>query len=98
MAVKGAIAKDEVAERIKTAFGDDFVGIDNKKIYVLADDGGEKVYVSISLTYAKNGFPAAAPVQTPTQTGAWDDTPTEAAQVTQEEIENVANLIKALGL
>lgn len=98
MAVKGTLAKSAVTEQIKTAFGEDFVGVDSGKIYVLADDGGEKVQIAISLTCPKIGLTAAAPVQTPTQTGAWDDTPTEAAQVTQEEMENVANLIKALGL
>ena len=50
---KGANAKVVVENKIKEAFGNDFIGIADKKIYVWADDGGEKVQVAISMTCPK---------------------------------------------
>ena len=43
MAAKGNQAKEKVTEKIIAAFGDSYVGTSDKKIYVWADDGGEKV-------------------------------------------------------
>lgn len=40
---KGSIAKNNVTEIIKKAFGTDFITVDGSKIYVQANDGGEKV-------------------------------------------------------
>jgi len=50
---KGSIAKVNVENKIREIFGADFVGILDKKIYVYADDGGEKVQIAISLTCPK---------------------------------------------
>ena len=38
--MKGAIAKENVAEIIKKAFGQNYLGESDKKYYVIADDGG----------------------------------------------------------
>ena len=43
MAVKGTAAKAEVTKRIAAAFGTDFIGEFDKKIYVTATENGEKV-------------------------------------------------------
>lgn len=40
---RGAIAKEEVVRKIKEAFGKDFVTEVDKKIYLWANDGGERV-------------------------------------------------------
>lgn len=40
---RGSVAKGEVADRIKAEFGADFVGESGGKLYVWADDGGERV-------------------------------------------------------
>ena len=50
---KGNIAKQNVTDMIKTAFGADYVGEFDKKIYVWADDGGEKIQVALSMTCPK---------------------------------------------
>lgn len=53
MATKGAIAKENITNIIKQTFGDDFAGVVDKKIYLWADDGGEKVQIALSLTMPK---------------------------------------------
>ena len=51
---KGANAKIEVANKLAAAFGADFIGEYDRKYYVWADDGGERVQNSIALTCPKN--------------------------------------------
>lgn len=52
--MRGAVAKDNVINKIKNIFGTDFAGIDDKKkVYVWADDGGEKVQIAMALTCPK---------------------------------------------
>ena len=48
MAAKGTQAKIEVLNKIKEAFGKDFIGEIDKKIYVWAQDTGERVQIAIS--------------------------------------------------
>jgi hypothetical protein len=38
---KGTLAKQNVTDKIRSAFGADFIGEYDKKIYVWANDGGE---------------------------------------------------------
>ena len=53
---KGADAKNVVAVVIEEVFGKNFLGIQDKKIYVLSEENGEPVQVAISLTCPKNLF------------------------------------------
>lgn len=53
MAAKGNVAKATVIEKIKKAFGNDFITEIDKKAYVWADDGGERIQVALSLTCPK---------------------------------------------
>ena len=106
---KGAIAKQNVVKKIQEIFGADFIGEVDKKIYVWANDGGaEKVQIAISLTCPKIevSVGAAAPA---VSNGGWDFdaaasvTPTvtqsaESVEITQEEQDNIAALLKKLGL
>lgn len=50
---KGSIAKQSIENKIQAAFGEDYIGVFDKKIYVFADDGGEKVQIAISMTCPK---------------------------------------------
>ena len=43
MAVKGALAKEAVAKKIAEAFGSDYIGESDKKLYVWGDENGEKI-------------------------------------------------------
>lgn len=106
---KGSVAKVEVQKKLAQAFGDDFIGEVDKKIYVWANDGGaEKVQIAITLTCPKVevSVGAAAPA---VSNGGWDfdaapvtsatvSGPAEPAEITEEEKENIATLLARLGL
>jgi len=101
MAAKGSIAKVEVENRIKEAFGSDFAGVADKKIYVWADDGGERVQIAISMTCPKVFLDGEAPASTVVKTGAGIDfeaVPQKKAEVTQEELDRLATMMSKLGL
>lgn len=51
---KGSEAKEYVIRKIKETFGEDFVGEQDKKIYVWGQESGEKIQIAISLTCPKN--------------------------------------------
>lgn len=99
--MKGQIAKDNVINKIAAAFGKDYVGLVDKKVYVWSEEDGEKVQVCLSLTCPKNpvgvggeengiNFNAAANNSTPDIFSP--------ASISDQEMENVRNLIKELGL
>lgn len=101
---KGATAKLKIAEKLKTLFGTDYVGESGGKHYVWQDDGGEKVQIAISLTCPKNPIGAidmsnafgdgldfeAEPVLAPTKF--------DAAEITEQEKDNLKTLMDRLGL
>lgn len=99
MAAKGTIAKEKVAEKLKEAFGADYVGEYDKKHYLWVDDGGQKVQIAVSMTCPKN-------IVGEVQTGGdlnFESVPTlgvsgyEPAAFTKEEEEDIQNLMKKLG-
>lgn len=55
MAKRGDAARQSVMDTICKAFGDNFVGVQDKKIYVWAQDGvnGEKIQFAVSITMPK---------------------------------------------
>lgn len=103
MAARGANAKIEVENIIRNAFGDRFVGVAEKKLYVLGDDGnGEMVQVAISLTCPKTPYVAGAPAEGGID---FDNMPSggkatefKPAEITKEETENIRKLLAELGL
>lgn len=103
MAVRGTEAKSQVKIKIAEAFGEDYIGEHGGKLYVWADDGGNKVQIAISLTCPKNevgniklGADGGIDFTSPTVlTGPKTSEP---AEITQEEQQNIADLIAALGL
>ena len=40
---RGNVAKENVANKLREAFGQDWIGEFDKKYYIYANDGGEKV-------------------------------------------------------
>ena len=102
---KGAIAKAEVTKKIAAAFGANYLGEFDKKIYVTAMENGETVQVAISLTCPKVPVVVDNTVQigdfnfeeptTVTTTAATSFTP---AEFGDEERDNVAALMARLGL
>lgn len=51
---KGNIAKAAIANKLQEVFGNDYAGEQDKKYYIWADDGGEKVQIAISMTCPKS--------------------------------------------
>lgn len=98
MAAKGSIAKTEVENIIRNAFGNKFLGIIDKKLYVLANDNGEQVQIAISLTCPKNNI-----IENNNNDGMDFDAPVRSpdifkpAEITPEETENVNKLLAELG-
>lgn len=93
---KGANAKVEVEKIIKEAFGSQFVGNVDKKIYVWADDGnGVKVQIAMSLTCPK----VEVGTKTEDENGVvTSETQNKKFDITDEEQEKVKVLMNKLGL
>lgn len=99
--MKGQIAKDNVINKIAAAFGKDYIGLVDKKVYVWSEEDGEKVQVCLSLTCPKNpvgvgGEENGMNFGTPTVSNTPDIY--NPAEISDKEMENVRNLIKELGL
>ncbi len=99
---KGQIAKDAVIEKIAQAFGGDFVGVFDKKVYVWSTEEGERVQVALSLTCPK--VPVGTINQSPnldfenTTIASAAPTVFEPAEFTDDERRTVEDLMKQLGL
>ena len=101
MAAKGTIAKTNVENKIKEIFGADFAGIADKKLYVWADDGGEKVQIAISMTCPKVNVDFG---DSPADTGIVGSyvgkkvTVEPVIEMTQEEQDTITALLDRFGL
>ena len=98
MARKGEIAREKVKQTIINAFGENFVAEQDKKLYVWADDGGEKVQFSIALTMPKTIIGEA-----PRNTNDWTDMPVmetsaPTVSISEEDSAKIAELMKTLEL
>ena len=102
---RGQIAKNYVEQKIKEAFGSDFIGTYDKKLYVWGTENGERIQIALSLTCPKTPVSIS---DSPT-TGDFnfeDDTPNvvvaagafQPAEITHEERERVNDLMRKLGL
>ena len=102
---KGAVAKQAVINRIAEAFGTDFIGEVDKKVYVWATENGERVQIAMALTCPKT------PVEPPDADGGdwnFEDAPAAtgtvaapvktAAEISEAEKKNIADLMSRLGL
>ena len=100
MGRRGEKAREIVVNTITQAFGNSYLGIQDKKIFVKAkDEGGEEIQFSISITMPKNGFAGATVASNPND---WNDI--QAAvnnappQLTEKDQQIVADLMKELGI
>ena len=99
--MKGQIAKDNVINKIAAAFGKDYVGLVDKKVYVWSEEDGEKVQVCLSLTCPKNPVGVGGEengMNFGTSTISTTPDVYNPAEISDKEMENVRNLIKELGL
>ena len=101
---KGTIAKTVVEEKIKQAFGDDYIAVVDKKIYVWADDGGEQVQIAIAMTCPKNPIGPEVGVDVSESGRDWEEsaaspvTSTARSEVTEEEKQKIADMMAKFGL
>lgn len=103
---RGAEAKDYVEAKIKEAFGDDYITTIDKKVYVWAYEGGEKIQIAIAMTCPKTPVGTAV-VSTGSRDGGMDfenmtvstvATGFQPAEITETEKKNIADLMSRLGL
>jgi hypothetical protein len=102
LAARGTIAKSNIEKKLLEVFGDDALVYD-KKVIVWADDGGERVQIALSMTCPKNIYGNVDLASGADHDFTVDTTVTapitaKPAEVTQEEQQNIADLIAALGL
>lgn len=95
---KGAIAKEAVIKKIAAAFGEDYLGEQDKKIYVQAYEGGEKVQVAISLTCPKNPIGGMNFETFQVNTTESVAIKPEATEITNAEQNKIDELMKMLGI
>ena len=104
MAVKGAIAKENVINKISEAFGSDFIGVVDKKVYVWTEENGERVQISLSLTCPKNivGTYTGTPVVVAVGDKIDFEDPISPVQqstdILEDEQKTIEDLMKRLGL
>lgn len=102
---RGNTAKINVEKKIQQAFGNDFVGVYDKKLIVWANDGGERVQIAITMTCPKTNYAAAGSAPASGDFNFEDEMPqicapttTEPAELTPEETQRVEDLLAKLGL
>ena len=101
MAAKGTIAKENVINAIKETFGDSFVGVYDKKVYIWSEENGEKVQVCLNLTCPKNPVGAIENYTIGDRIEFEEEAvgfPTQTVEITQDEENNIAVLMEKLGL
>jgi hypothetical protein len=102
---KGAIGKQIVTNKIAEAFGADYIGEVDKKLYVWTVENGERIQIAISLTCPKVMVEGGAAPTAVVENGGgfdWDATPVgptaQPAEISVDEQKNIQDLMAQLGL
>ena len=100
---KGQIAKDYIAKKLSEIFGEHYLGEVDKKYYIEAPENGEMVQIAISMTCPKT--PVTTSNKPVIKSGGIDFeaqaplvAPEVSKEVTQEERDTVADMMRRLGL
>lgn len=105
---KGQIAKEYAVKKIAEAFGENFVGEFDKKVYINCPENGEMVQIAIAMTCPKKTIGEVN--SAPTPSGEYSNTldfdspaPTQPsgftpAEITESETANINKLLASLGL
>ncbi len=101
---RGDLAKQSAIATIQEAFGENFVGLVDKKLYINVKDGsnGEVVQLAITLTMPKTQVTAdavlvAAP-KVDTNAAAWESKPSTPTKLSADDEKKVADLCARLGI
>lgn len=104
---KGDTMKKEIAAKLAEAFGDRWIGEVDKKYYISGRENGETIQIAVTLTCPKKMIEVDSAVSAPVGDWDWSGTTTAqpvavynapAAEITEEEQNNVAELLAKLGL
>ena len=105
---RGAVAKQLVIKKIAEAFGNDYIGEFDKKFYVWANENGERVQIAISMTCPKTPIEIAKNVVEDDSDWDFSDdgpkvsavavTNAAPAEITEQEVQNIEEMMKRLGL
>ena len=105
---KNDVAKQKVIQKIKEVYGNDFVGVFDKKAYVWSEEDGQKVQVAITLTCPKVPVGDAAPASSSDLEISFGDldftdnatikVPQPQTEISADEQKNIAELLAKLGL
>lgn len=104
---KGDTMKKEIAAALKSAFGDRWIGEVNKKYYISGRENGETIQIAVTLTCPKQLVEVDTAVSTPVSDWDWSGNVTSqpvavhnapVAEITEEEQNNIAELLAKLNL
>jgi hypothetical protein len=102
---RGSLAKEIVFKKILETFEDSFMYNGGKECRIPIDENGTPIQIKVTLTAAKdNVSPTGEVVEksaaAPKETGDFMNfpAPKKRTEVTEEEKQNVSDLLKALGL
>lgn len=96
---KGDAAREAVKNKIIEAFGENYVGTQDKKIYVNMKDGpsGEVLQLAISMTIPKTPIGGGIASATP-DGGAFQVAPAESTVLSEQDEKAVDDLMRKLGI
>lgn len=99
---KGAIAKQEIANKILQAFpGTSFLYNDGKEVRINTTENGENIQIKVTFTLSKipveNGAAGTASVENDNAV-SFADNGAEPAEPTEEEKERLKTLLEKLGI
>ena len=96
---RGSLAKERIVAKLRDAFGENWIGEDNKKFFVWEQDEEGKVQIAITLTCPKNEIACGQSGQSFPEAGtSAAQTEPPQTEITTEERENIAALMAKLGL
>lgn len=102
MAVRGAIAKEQIMSKIREVFPDAFL-VGGKELRIPMSENGEIVQIKVALTAAKDnvepdGGSALVIKTAPSNTTANIPTNAEVKEPSDEEKANIAKFLAAMGV
>lgn len=104
---RGNEAKDKLMNMFIEAAGDKFLGVFDKKYYFISNENGEQIQVAVSMTCPKSPVEFAAVAEPDEDWDFTDDKPKTAssaiinaapAEITEQEVKNIEELMARLGL
>ena len=91
---KGSVAKIEITKKLLETFEGSFLYNNDKEIRIPFEENGERIEIKVTLTCAKENVGCGnAAIETPVA-----QTTAPVTEPTQEELDNIANLLNSLNL